>query len=79
MHGHSWEVVAWWEGKPDAVVKQKELASYLSFFDHSILADSVAWAEDLAGRVAGDLGCVRVEINRPLERIYARLEMTDGE
>lgn len=72
MHGHTWEIIAWWTGKPDAVEKQKDLVSYLQFFDHSILADSVAWGEDLAARIAEDLGCDMVEVKRPLERIYAR-------
>lgn len=74
MHGHTWEVTAWWTGKPDALQKQAELNSYLSFFDHSILADSVTLAEDLSRRIAEDLGCERVDIRRPLERLYAIAE-----
>ena len=71
LHGHSWEVTAWWTGKPDAVAKQAELSSYLSFFDHSVLPQSVSLAEDLAVRVMEDLNCERVDISRPLERVYA--------
>lgn len=71
MHGHTWEIVAWWEGSPDAVEKQAELTSYLSVFDHSILADGLAWGEKLGESIIYGLGCVRVDVNRPLERIYA--------
>lgn len=74
MHGHTWEIVAWWDGTPDAMEKQADLNRYLSFFDHSVLADVVAWGEHLGARIAEDLGCVRVEVNRPLERIYARID-----
>ena len=72
MHGHTWEVIAWWKGKPDAVQKQQQLAEYLAFFDHSILAPSVSWAEDLAAIIKSDLGCDSVDINHPLERLYVR-------
>jgi len=74
MHGHTWEVTAWWADKPDALAKQAALTEYLAFFDHSILADSVAWAEDMAQRIMEDLGCAKVEISRPLERLYAVVE-----
>lgn len=72
LHGHTWEVVGWWTGQPDALKKQAELSGYLHAFDHSLLADSIAWAEDLAAQIAEDLGCVSVEIRRPLERLYAK-------
>ena len=71
LHGHSWEVTAWWTGRPDVVAKQAELNSYISFFNHSLLANSVSLAEDLALRIMDDLKCERVDISRPLERIYA--------
>lgn len=71
LHGHTWEIVAWWEGLPDAVEKQKELTNYLRVFDHSVLADGIAWGEKLAETICAGLDCVKVEINRPLEGIYA--------
>lgn len=74
LHGHTWEVVAWWEGSPDAVLRQKELNQYLKIFDHTLLADGVAWGEKLAEAICVGLNCVAVDINRPLERIYARFE-----
>lgn len=74
MHGHTWEIVAWWTGRPDAIEKQAELVKYLSIFDHSVLADGVAWGEKLAEAIMHGLGCVKVDVNRPLERIYATVE-----
>lgn len=79
LHGHSWEVTAWWTGKPDAVAKQSELSNYLSFFDHSLLAQSVSLAEDLAVRIMEDMDCARVDISRPLERIYTSVARLTGE
>lgn len=76
MHGHTWEVTCWWSGCPDAVVKQAELIKYLSIFDHTILADGVAWGETLAEAILHGMKCERVEVSRPLERIYAVAERT---
>ena len=61
------------------MVKQAELSSYLSFFDHSLLAESVSLAEDLALRIMEDMGCARVDIRRPLERIYVSVARFTGE
>lgn len=74
MHGHTWEVTCWWTGCPDAVVKQVELVKYLSVFDHSVLADGVAWAEKLGEAILLGLDCERVEVRRPLERLAAIVE-----
>lgn len=74
LHGHTWEVTAWWAGKPDAVERQKALNDFLWVFDHEALPNSLALAEDLAAHIMEELGCVRVEISRPLERLYAIVE-----
>jgi len=74
LHGHTWEIIAWWAGAPNAGEKRAQLNLYLSCFDHGFLPDSLAWGEHLAARIAQDLGCIRVDVNRPLERIYARVE-----
>lgn len=76
MHGHTWEVTCWWSGCPDAVVKQAELIKYLSIFDHTVLADGVAWGEKLAEAILKGMHCERVDVSRPLERIYAVAERT---
>lgn len=71
MHGHTWQVTAWWTGKPDAVAKQAELRSYLSIFDHTVLGDDMAWGEALAEAICLGMGCVKVEVSRPLEGLFA--------
>ncbi len=76
MHGHTWEVTAWWTGDPDATERQQALSKYLSIFDHQVLADGVAWAESLAKAILIGMDCERVEISRPLERLYAVAERT---
>lgn len=77
MHGHTWEITCWWQNCPDATEKQAELVKYLSIFDHAVLADGVAWAEKLGEAIIHGLKCVRVEIRRPLERIYAIIEIKE--
>lgn len=74
LHGHTWEIVCWWTGEPDAVAKQAELIEYLRIFDHTVLADGIAWAECLGRAILAGLSCERVEISRPLERLYAVVE-----
>jgi len=76
MHGHTWRIKAWWQGTPDAVSKQTELRNYLSRFDHSVLPDELAWGEAFGAMILQDLGCVKVEIDRPLEGIFAVIEHT---
>lgn len=72
MHGHSYEVTAWFPAA-DARPLQAELNRVLKFFDHDELLDELAWGEGLAEEVGNLLpGCIEVEISRPLERIYAR-------
>ncbi len=74
MHGHTWRVVAWWEGFPDATVKQAELIKYLTVFDHTVLLENQSWAEYLAQSIMVGMQCARVEVSRPLEGLYAVVE-----
>ena len=74
MHGHTWLIKAWWQGMPDAVERQAMLRNYLSRFDHGILPDELAWAEAFGEQVLTDLGCVKVEVERPLEGLFAVIE-----
>jgi 6-pyruvoyl-tetrahydropterin synthase len=74
LHGHTWQVTAWWDDEPDAVQKQKDLKEYLTIFDHHILADNVAWGEYLGKTILIGMDCVRVDVSRPLEGIYALVE-----
>lgn len=73
LHGHTWEVIAWWEDCPDAVERQAALTDYLKVFDHSVLADGIAWGEKLAETICIGLDCSKVQINRPLEGIFAEV------
>jgi len=77
LHGHTWEVTAWFCRGTDAVIRQCRLDSILSEIDHTELPDQLAWGEDIAEWVAAkfdDSACVAVDVSRPLERLYARWE-----
>ena len=74
LHGHTWQITAWWTGTPDAVEMQSVLRNYLSRFDHGLLPNELAWAEAFGAQILTDLGCVKVEIARPLEGIFAAVE-----
>lgn len=73
LHGHTWEIIAWWADCPDAVEKQAALTNYLRVFDHQVLADGVAWGESLGASILKGLDCVKVEVRRPLEGIFAEV------
>lgn len=74
MHGHSYEVVAWFtfDQRQDARVRKAALERVVSAWDHKVLPADMAWGEDLARAVGTLAGCVEVEVRRPLERFYAR-------
>jgi len=77
LHGHTWEITAWFRRGADAVSRQYRLNSILSRIDHTELPNTLAWGEDIAAWVAvqfDDTACVAVDVSRPLERIYARWE-----
>lgn len=74
LHGHTWEVTAWWAEGKDGVKLQQELEHYLKIFDHTVLGENVAWGEALAKSILVGLNCKRVEVRRPLERLYAVAE-----
>jgi 6-pyruvoyl-tetrahydropterin synthase len=73
LHGHSYEVVAWFEyDGQDAERLQQKLVQFLkSHLDHLTLRDELARAEGIAQMVQQCLGAERVEVRRPLERLYA--------
>lgn len=77
LHGHTWEVTAWWDGMPNAVEKQELLNRTLKDFDHTIIPDEMAWGECMAQIFIKMLGCRKIEISRPLEKIYAVVEIDD--
>lgn len=71
LHGHTWQVTAWWPEGPDAVERQEALRSYLSIFDHTELGPDAAWAEALGKTILLGLNCCRVDVSRPLEGLHA--------
>lgn len=71
IHGHTWEVTAWWTGLPDVVKKQSALTDLLQHFDHTVLEHELGWAENLAAEICQQLDCQKVDVSRPLERLYA--------
>lgn len=76
LHGHTWQVVAWFYAYGDVVVdaesRKHRLADYLAQFDHKVLPGELAWGENLAERIGVDLHAVAVDVSRPLEGIYAK-------
>lgn len=75
QHGHSYEVIAWYRFGHDARALRRQLDGALSELCHTVLPDEISLGENLAEHIAKQLpGCVAVEVNRPLERFYARWE-----
>ena len=73
LHGHSYEIWAWFPAGVDARVLQEQLLAVLEPLDHACLPDELGWGEALAEHVGGQLlNCLEVEVRRPLERISAR-------
>lgn len=73
LHGHSYEVWAWFPAGPDARDLKARLDAVLADLDHQHLPDELAWGEMVAEHIGGRLdGCIEVEVRRPLERIGAR-------
>lgn len=70
-HGHTWEITAWWTGSFDALERQAALGAWLRPYDHHLLPEGLRLAEEIAAAVGNELHCERVEVRRPLERLYA--------
>lgn len=74
-HGHSYEVICWYRFGHDARALQRQTEAVRATLDHTVLPDELRFAENLAEHIAKELqGCIAVDVNRPLERIYARWE-----
>ena len=75
LHGHSYEVVAWWPADPprDAAALQQTLKTVLTAFDHKTLPDELGTMEALAAAIGGLItDCIGVDISRPVERLHMR-------
>lgn len=75
LHGHTWEIKAWWPAGECAVELKKRLGAYLVDFDHQLLGDCAAWGEAMGKCILLGLDCCRVEVSRPLEGIFAIIEL----
>ena len=72
-HGHSYEVTVWYRFGHDARALKRHLDAALAQIDHTVLPDELSLGERLAEHIAKQLpGCVEVEVNRPLERLYSK-------
>jgi hypothetical protein len=73
LHGHSYEVVAWFRHGHDAEALRRHLQVILDGLDHKVLPDPIRWAEELAEAIGTALpGCIAVDVNRPAERLFAK-------
>lgn len=73
MHGHTWEVTAWWvfDGT-DVLERQRTLVQAIKVWDHTVLPEELAAAEKFAEYIGKQTGCVEVWIWRAGERLGAR-------
>lgn len=73
IHGHTWLVLAKFEPQARADIRcyETSLKTILAQWDHKLLPDSLAWAEDIARTVGTLVSCVEVEVSRPSEGFYA--------
>lgn len=72
IHGHSYEVTAWFTEGGDVRVYQAALDSMLKQWDHKTLPPELATAEAISRAVLRLVGCKEVEVRRPLERYHAK-------
>jgi hypothetical protein len=71
VHGHSYLVKAWFPEGGDCRVHKAALHQMLQQWDHKMLPLELSTGEALARAVLVLAGCVKVEIERPLEGFYA--------
>ena len=72
VHGHTWQVIVWFpEGDADWL--RDMVQWHLKTLDHTHLPYKIAWGEDLAEHLGTAVfpDAVRVQVNRPMEHIYA--------
>lgn len=73
MHGHTWEVTAFFPAGRDALELQTHLNAALRVFDHKELPDGLQSGEAIIGALRINMPtAVEISIARPVERIYAR-------
>ncbi len=71
-HGHTYEGKAWYRFGPDAESLLRQVETVREMFDHQTLEHELELGENIAAEILRQLpGCIRVELNRNPERIYA--------
>ena len=60
----------------DARWLKKQIEHDLAVWDHGILPDEFAWAEDICLDLAKRMNVVAVEVARPSEGLFARFELS---
>lgn len=67
LHGHDYEVVAWFKGEPfrDFGVLRETLGAVLTAWDHTTLSDELWSAEAIGKALMAVLDIEAVEVNRP--------------
>jgi hypothetical protein len=74
-HGHSYDCTAWYRFGSDVLALQRQVEAVRPLFDHGSLEHELCLGENMAEEIGRQLpGCIAVDVNRPLERIYARWE-----
>jgi 6-pyruvoyl-tetrahydropterin synthase len=78
IHGHTWEVTVWFNNpsRCDARILKAQIENDLAQWDHGILPDEFAWAEDICLDLAKRMNVAAVEVARPSEGLFARFELS---
>ncbi|MBF5091255.1 hypothetical protein F1640_14780 [Novosphingobium sp. NBM11] len=74
LHGHTYEITGWWTGEPCQLEMQSRLKAWVAKFDHQLLPAKLSRAESIGRECLMALGCAAVDVDRPLERLYVRIE-----
>ena len=73
MHGHSFEVEAWFPAGDCALELQERLEQAVAVFDHDVLEHELRRGEAIAAELRRLLpDATEIVVRRPLERIFAR-------
>ena len=73
LHGHTYQVRAYWPSGVDMLLLQARLRQACELFDHGELPDHLAGAESLAFALHEALpDAVEINVDRPAEMLFAQ-------
>jgi 6-pyruvoyl-tetrahydropterin synthase len=79
LHGHTYEVTAWFPAGADALALQASLTRVVGLFDHDELLHELASGEGLCAAIAEQLpDAVQIDVSRHAERLFARWHRPDA-